>query len=51
MRTADGRPYYAEYRSFSVGDERSDYTLHVDGYSGDAGEYYRGNTVIIVEGS
>ncbi|XP_035696403.1 angiopoietin-related protein 1-like [Branchiostoma floridae] len=36
---------HAKYSTFSIGDESSDYTLHIGGYSGDAGdsmEYHNG---------
>lgn len=39
MWTAKGDEFYAEYEHFYIDDEPLDYTLHVDGYHGNAGEY------------
>ena len=38
MEDWTGRWWYAQYDTFSVGDEKSNYTLHVTGYQGDAGD-------------
>ncbi|KAH9509012.1 Techylectin-5A [Bulinus truncatus] len=32
------RHYFAYYRDFSISNEESNYTLHLDGYTGDAGD-------------
>ncbi|XP_063438721.1 microfibril-associated glycoprotein 4-like [Mytilus trossulus] len=34
----EGHSRYAEYSEFSIGDATSQYTLNIDGYSGDAGD-------------
>ena len=43
---ADGTWHYAQYSSFSVGDSSTNYTLTIDGWSGDTGydpmEYHNG---------
>ncbi|CAC5403533.1 Fibrinogen-like protein A,Ryncolin-4,Angiopoietin-related protein 7,Ficolin-3,Ficolin-1-B,Techylectin-5A,Ficolin-2,Ryncolin-1,Tenascin-R,Fibrinogen-like protein 1,Angiopoietin-1,Tenascin-X,Fibrinogen C domain-containing protein 1-A,Tenascin-N,Ryncolin-3,Tenascin,Fibroleukin,Fibrinogen C domain-containing protein 1,Techylectin-like protein,Ryncolin-2,Techylectin-5B,Angiopoietin-2,Microfibril-associated glycoprotein 4,Fibrinogen alpha chain,Ficolin-1-A,Ficolin-1,Fibrinogen C domain-containing protein 1-B,Ang len=37
----EGNSRYAEYSNFSVGDATTNYTLNIDGYSGDAGNILR----------
>ncbi|KAH9505645.1 Ficolin-1-B [Bulinus truncatus] len=36
--TYKNKEYYAYYKYFEVGDEASNYSLHIDGYTGDAGD-------------
>ena len=46
LQAHNGTWYYAEYSSFTVKNETSNYTLHVSGYSGNTGfdafEYHNG---------
>ena len=37
LKDCAGNPAYAKYSSFYIGDSSTDYTLHVTGYSGTAG--------------
>ena len=37
MRDKDGKSAYASYSTFYIGSSKTDYTLHVSGYSGTAG--------------
>ena len=34
----NGQRYFAKYKTFQVGNESQGYCLHVDGYSGNAGD-------------
>ena len=38
MRDKDGNSAYASYSTFYIGGSTTDYTLHVSGYSGTAGD-------------
>eukprot|EP00058_Branchiostoma_floridae_P001867 XP_002587355.1 hypothetical protein BRAFLDRAFT_96226 [Branchiostoma floridae] len=38
LKDWEGNVAYARYTTFSIGDESTDYTLHIGGYSGDAGD-------------
>ncbi|XP_078615414.1 microfibril-associated glycoprotein 4-like [Branchiostoma floridae x Branchiostoma japonicum] len=38
LRDWEDNVAYARYSTFSIGDESTDYTLHIGGYSGDAGD-------------
>lgn len=51
IQTKNGKWYYGEYKRFVVDDEDDLYSLHVDGYSGDAGDmsYENGNAFTTVD--
>lgn len=51
IQTKNGKWYYGEYQRFVVDDEDNLYSIHLDGYSGDAGDmsYENGNAFTTID--
>jgi len=47
MMSRSRNTFYAKYSWFQVGNEKTNYRLHLGGYSGDAGDAFSGNNGMI----